>query len=193
VAGSRPDDGPGRCDDGPVTGERVSTESSGGVAVSTPSGSPTAPLRIHAERAARTLAIDWADGHATVYDFTALRWLCPCAYCRGEAGMPGWLDSAPTLTDEQTRMTDIHLVGNYAVSPHWGDGHSTGFYTYALLRDRCPCPECSAMRAREEPAQGARPPAAGTHDEHRDLRQQHDSSHRHETETATPPSGHSHD
>ncbi len=102
---------------------------------------------MHADRAARTFAIDWADGHTTVYDFTPLRWLCPCAYCRGEAGLPGWLDSAPTLTDEQTRMTDIHLVGNYAVSPHWGDGHSTGFYTFRLLRDRCPCPECTARRA----------------------------------------------
>ena len=27
-----------------------------------------------------------------------LRWLCPCAFCRGEAGLPGWLDSAPQLT-----------------------------------------------------------------------------------------------
>jgi DUF971 family protein len=112
-----------------------------------PSGSPTSPLRIHADRAAGTLAIEWADGHPTVYDFTALRWLCPCAYCRGEAGLPGWLDSAPTLTAEQTRLTDIHLVGNYAVSPHWGDGHSTGFYTFSLLRDRCPCAECTARRA----------------------------------------------
>ena len=112
-----------------------------------PTGSPTSPLRIHADRAAATLAIDWADGHATVYDFTALRWLCPCAYCRGEAGMPGWLDSAPTLTPDQTRLTDIHLVGNYAVSPHWADGHSTGFYTFSLLRDRCPCPECAERRA----------------------------------------------
>ncbi len=102
---------------------------------------------MHADRAGRTFSIDWADGHATVYDFTALRWLCPCAYCRGEAGLPGWLDSAPALTDEQTRMSDIHLVGNYAVSPHWGDGHSTGFYTFSLLRDRCPCPECTARRA----------------------------------------------
>ena len=143
-----------RCDDDPVTSERDSIESSrAGAPTATatattiaPSGSPTAPLKIHADRAAATLAIDWADGHATVYDFISLRWLCPCAYCRGEAGMPGWLDSAPTLTAEQTRMTDIHLVGNYAVSPHWGDGHSTGFYTYNLLRDRCPCPACAARR-----------------------------------------------
>ena len=129
-----------------------------------PTGSPTAPLTIHADRAAGTLAIGWADGHATTYDFTALRWLCPCAYCRGEAGMPGWLDSAPTLTAEQVRMTDIHLVGNYAVSPHWGDGHSTGFYTFNLLRDRCPCPECTARRGaaghQHEDGHGARPEAA---------------------------------
>jgi DUF971 family protein len=121
-----------------------------------PTGSPTAPIRMHADREARTFSIEWADGHATVYDFTALRWLCPCAYCRGEAGLPGWLDSAPTLTAEQTRMTDIHLVGNYAVSPHWGDGHSTGFYSFTLLRDRCPCPACTERRAR-----GADHPAGG--------------------------------
>jgi DUF971 family protein len=105
------------------------------------------PSRIHADRSARTLSLDWGDGHRTVYDFNALRWLCPCAFCRGEAGMPGWLDSAPTLTDEQTRMVDIQLVGNYAVAPTWGDGHHTGYYTFEILRDRCPCPECVVRRA----------------------------------------------
>jgi DUF971 family protein len=108
--------------------------------------SPTVPTRIHADREARTLEIAWQDGHVTTYDFTALRWLCPCAYCRGEAGMPGWLDTSPTLTAEQTRMVDISLVGNYAVAPSWGDGHHTGYYAYALLRDHCPCSICTARR-----------------------------------------------
>ena len=107
------------------------------------------PTRIHADRTERTLAIEWADGHRTAYGFTPLRWLCPCAFCRGEAGLPGWLDSAPTLTDEQTRMVDVHLVGNYAIAPDWGDGHHTGFYTFAMLRDRCPCPDCSQRRGTE--------------------------------------------
>jgi DUF971 family protein len=111
------------------------------------SHSPTVASRIHADRSGRTLEIDWQDGHRSVYDFTVLRWLCPCAHCRGEAGMPGWLDTAPTLTDEQTRMVDIALVGNYAVGPSWGDGHHTGYYTFALLRDRCPCAICAAERA----------------------------------------------
>jgi hypothetical protein len=60
--------------------------------------------------------------------------------------MPGWLDSRPTLTDEQTRMVDIHMIGNYAVAPEWGDGHHTGFYTFAMLRERCPCDDCRSRR-----------------------------------------------
>lgn len=115
-------------------------------------GEGSIPTNIHADRPARRLEIDWADGHRTVYDFTALRWLCPCAFCRGEAGMPGWLDSAPTLTEAQTTMVDVHLVGNYAIAPEWGDGHHTGFYTFALLRERCPCPGCAARRRSTEPA-----------------------------------------
>ena len=125
--------------------------------------SPTSPTKIHADRAARTLAIEWADGHGTTYDFEALRWLCPCAYCRGEAGLPGWLDTSPTLTAEQTRMVDIHQIGNYAVAPEWADGHHTGFYTYALLRDRCPCESCTARRV----ANGREPKARSQqHEEH---------------------------
>jgi DUF971 family protein len=114
--------------------------------INTSTGSPTTPRRIHADRQARTLEIDWADGHHTVYDFVALRWLCPCAFCRGEMGQPGWLHSRPTLTPDQTRIVDVHLVGGYAIAPQWGDGHHTGFYTFQLLRDRCPCPDCTAAR-----------------------------------------------
>src|SRR6266545_343175 len=67
----------------------------------------TMASRIHADRAAGTLQIGWADGHQTSYEAVTLRWLCPCAFCRGEAGLPGWLDSRPTLTEEQTRLVDV--------------------------------------------------------------------------------------
>ena len=79
-----------------------------------------------------------------------LRWLCPCAFCRGEAGQPGWLDSAPTLTEAQTTLTDSQLVGQYAVAPTWADGHHTGFYTFERLREACPCD--GGRRARPRPA-----------------------------------------
>jgi DUF971 family protein len=106
-----------------------------------------APARIHADREAGLLHIEWTDDHVTEYDVVSLRWLCPCAYCRGEAGLPGWLDSAPTLTPDQTRLVDVSLVGRYALAPTWADGHHTGFYTFRSLRDHCPCPDCSAQRA----------------------------------------------
>jgi DUF971 family protein len=121
-----------------------------------PAGERTTPKRIHADRTAGTLDIDWADGHATRYGAHDLRWLCPCAFCRGEAGLPGWLDTSPTLTEEQTRLVDVHLVGNYALAPTWGDGHHTGYYPFALLRDRCPCPAC----ADRGPARGPSPDPA---------------------------------
>lgn len=105
------------------------------------------PATIHADRAAGSLEIEWRDGHRTRYDTTALRWLCPCAYCRGEAGMPGYLDAAPHLSTEQTRLVDAQLVGQYALAPTWGDGHHTGYYTFRLLRAQCPCEECAARRA----------------------------------------------
>jgi DUF971 family protein len=126
---------------------------------------PFVPLRIHADREAGQLQIEWSDGHATTYGFERLRWLCPCAFCRGEAGMPGWLDSAPTLSPEQTRLVDIVLVGNYAVAPAWGDGHHTGYYTFTALREHCPCP---ADTARRDVGRATRSGhlAAGPHESH---------------------------
>jgi len=109
----------------------------------------TTASRIHADRAAGTLEIGWADGHETTYDAVSLRWLCPCAFCRGEAGLPGWLDSRPTLSPDQTRLVDVQLIGQYALAPTWGDGHHTGYYTFALLRERCPCEACGARRVRD--------------------------------------------
>ena len=104
------------------------------------------PVSIHADRAAGSLKIVWGDAHETVYEMLPLRWLCPCAYCRGEAGLPGWLDSAPVLTDEQIRLTDVSMIGGYAIAPHWGDGHHTGYYTFTMLREYCPCEACTRRR-----------------------------------------------
>jgi DUF971 family protein len=119
----------------------------------------TRPLRIDADRAAGTLRLEWADGHQTTYDTVTLRWLCPCAYCRGEAGLPGWLDSNPVLTPDQTTLVNLVLVGNYAVQPTWGDGHDSGFHSFMLMREQCPCEECSAGRARRHADDGTEPAA----------------------------------
>jgi DUF971 family protein len=39
-------------------------------------------------------------------------------------------------------ITDMQLVGNYAVRIHWSDGHSTGLYTWEHLLALCPCARC---------------------------------------------------
>jgi DUF971 family protein len=128
---------------------------------------PTTPVSIHADRAAGRLEIAWGDGHASAYDTIMLRWLCPCAFCRGEAGMPGWLDSGPTLSPEQTRLVDVTMVGGYAIAPSWADGHHTGYYTFTMLRDRCPCPACTAARpAAAPPGATTSPTISERHEEH---------------------------
>ena len=67
--------------------------------------SATDPARIHADRAAGTLTIEWRDEHHTTYPTSTLRWLCPCAYCRGEAGPAGLarLGATPDLRPGSAR------------------------------------------------------------------------------------------
>ena len=105
------------------------------------------PIAINAQREQGLVTIDWADGHRTQYTSVALRWLCPCAFCRGEAGQPGWLDSMPQLSAQQTQLVDLRLVGTYAIAPIWGDGHDTGYYPFDQLREQCSCATCTADRA----------------------------------------------
>jgi DUF971 family protein len=105
------------------------------------------PVNINADRGNGLLTIDWADGHHTEFAAEPLRLLCPCAFCQGEAGRPGWLDTNPALTNEQTQMVGARLIGQYAIAVTWGDGHDTGYYTYESLRDDCPCAICAGERA----------------------------------------------
>ena len=102
------------------------------------------PVAINVDRGVGLLTIDWADGHASAFGAILLRRLCPCAHCRGEMGRPGWLDTNPVLTAEQTQLVDARLVGQYALGVAWADGHDTGYYTFESLRASCPCPVCSA-------------------------------------------------
>lgn len=39
-------------------------------------------------------------------------------------------------------LREIERVGNYALGLTWGDGHSTGIYTWRHLRALCQCDEC---------------------------------------------------
>ncbi len=78
--------------------------------------------------------ITWEDGTRTSYAAERLRWACPCAECRGEAGMPGRLSHVGSLAPDELRIHDVTLVGQYALQIAFESGHATGLYTFALLR-----------------------------------------------------------
>jgi DUF971 family protein len=80
------------------------------------------------------MEVDWEDGRRTTYTGEQLRWACPCAECRGEAGMPGRLARVKVLNEDELRIRDVTLVGQYALQIAFESGHATGIYTFNYLR-----------------------------------------------------------
>lgn len=78
--------------------------------------------------------ITWEDGRHTTYSGEQLRWACPCAECRGEAGAPGRLARVKALSPEELLIKDVTLVGQYALQIAFESGHATGIYTFPYLR-----------------------------------------------------------
>ena len=81
------------------------------------------------------MTITWEDGTRSTYTGEQLRWACPCAECRGEAGMQGRLSRVKTLSEPELRIADVKLVGQYALQIAFESGHATGIYTFSLLRN----------------------------------------------------------
>jgi DUF971 family protein len=105
------------------------------------------PNGINVDRNTGQMTIPWNDGHSSVYSFSLLRHACPCAECRGgHANMRSEPDPAVfDMPDEATPATmirHIELVGSYALTIEWEDGHHYGIYTWHYLRALCPCPIC---------------------------------------------------
>jgi DUF971 family protein len=92
------------------------------------------------------MEIVWEGGHRSAYSGERLRWACPCAECRGEAGAPGRLARMSSLAPDELRVENVALVGQYALQIAFQSGHSTGLYTFSLLRAMCDCAECRARR-----------------------------------------------
>jgi ATP-binding protein involved in chromosome partitioning len=98
-----------------------------------------APAAIR-QQDARHLAIDWADGHRSVYDVRELRLACGCAECVDEWTGAGRLDEAALPAD--VRPVRITPVGRYAIQIAWSDGHESGIYPFRRLRALCRCAAC---------------------------------------------------
>ena len=89
----------------------------------------------------RKLTIQWSDGLVQEIPFWALRKGCQCAQCNEDRMRPEEKEKLnsglPILTAAQAQPLNIdkmHPVGNYAYNIHFSDGHSSGIFTFELLR-----------------------------------------------------------
>jgi len=82
------------------------------------------------------VAIEWSDGHTTVYRAGELRALCPCAMCVNEVSGVRMHD--PRSVPADLTQTGARMVGNYALTMTFSDGHQTGIFTFPFLRQHDP-------------------------------------------------------
>jgi DUF971 family protein len=82
------------------------------------------------------VAIKWEDGSESYIRLETLRRQCPCAECRGETDVMGNLYKGPEvqLSPAAFQLREIRTIGGYAVQPVWGDGHSSGIYSFDYLK-----------------------------------------------------------
>ena len=78
----------------------------------------------------------WSDHLETLVELKLLRDGCPCAGCQGETVVfQTYTPPAPKLdTPGRYQLKGLETVGGYALKFTWGDGHSTGIYTWDHLR-----------------------------------------------------------
>lgn len=107
------------------------------------------PVSFLLDEEKRQLILTWSDEHESLHNWETLRWACPCAWCAGEGGQPGMLQSRQSLTSEETTLDNLQPVGRYGLTPIWEDGHKTGIYTFEKLRAMCECDECKKMHLRQ--------------------------------------------
>ena len=107
----------------------------------------TKPVPVHLEKTdERQLLIRWSDEIEQTIAYRKLRDNCQCAKCIDErmealkekpSGEPKLSNTLPVLTIAETMPLDIvlmHPVGNYAYNIHFSDGHSSGIFTFEMLR-----------------------------------------------------------
>lgn len=82
-----------------------------------------------------TVRITWADQRECHYKAADLRRSCPCAQCVNE--WTGERMLKPETINEELEISNLSLVGRYAINFRWSDGHETGIYSFRYLRELC--------------------------------------------------------
>lgn len=97
-------------------------------------GPAVEPREIMQETDAR-LRVTWGDGRACAYEAPRLRRLCPCAQCVNE--FTGERVLKAESVPDGLKIENVELVGRYALTFRWSDGHDTGIYSFRYLRELC--------------------------------------------------------
>lgn len=87
------------------------------------------PTEIAVRRQSRLLDIAFDDGAKFSLPFELLRVYSPSAEVRGHGPGQETLQTGKRNVD----LTALEPVGNYAVQPHFDDGHNTGMYSWEYL------------------------------------------------------------
>jgi DUF971 family protein len=87
------------------------------------------PTELTVRRQSRLLEVAFEDGLRYALPFELLRVYSPSAEVRGHGPGQETLQTGKRDVD----MTSLEPVGNYAVKPHFSDGHDTGIYTWEYL------------------------------------------------------------
>ena len=80
-----------------------------------------------------TVRIVWDEGDEDVWQVRDLRIRCTCALCQSEITGARLLDPATIPAD--LTVTAMAMVGNYGLSIHFSDGHTTGIYRLRALHE----------------------------------------------------------
>lgn len=81
------------------------------------------------------IALSFADGLEIYLDLALMRRACPCALCQGEPDALGRVVRPVTEHGvDAFVLRQFDIVGGYALQPTWGDGHSSGIYSFDYLR-----------------------------------------------------------
>jgi DUF971 family protein len=87
----------------------------------------------------RGLSVEWADGSTSYYSIPLLRRLSPSAEARQlrEELARNPLTVLPSSGASAGRLVaeSADLVGNYAIRIRFSDGHDTGIFSWAYLRE----------------------------------------------------------
>jgi DUF971 family protein len=87
------------------------------------------PLDVQVKNENGVVVVKWGDGHTSTLPMRRLRGYCPCALCQGhESGKLKWQEN------KVTGIFDVELVGRYAVTFKFADGHNTGIFRWDTLR-----------------------------------------------------------